>query len=264
VDDDCRPRRDTPSSKPKKEWKTSIQYMKRASSTLMEPVESAPFRSSPFPNCLLHAEAELKPKKAFKTSVQKTDAAGACGLSLVRCGELAHAALGKDSPLIQRMKGACVGESPQTMDAFLGIVRDSLDELKRVKKEIFQVANMGSKIAAGIFNQGIQEQRDLVCDSTSAKSVCSTLELCKPSLTHLFGRDESCIDKLVEAAKFRPYQASSFRPKAPSSHRSSGFQEGQYSKKAPYSKGKKSFQPRKTTGKTKGPASRRGEGQKKK
>jgi hypothetical protein len=55
------------------------------------------------------------------------------------------------------------------------------------------VANIGSKIAAGIFNQGIQEQRDLVCVSTSAKSICSTLELCKPSLTHLFGGDESRI-----------------------------------------------------------------------
>jgi hypothetical protein len=49
--------------------------MKRASSTLTELVESAPFRSSLFPGCLLHAEAELKPKKAFREAVQKTDAA---------------------------------------------------------------------------------------------------------------------------------------------------------------------------------------------
>jgi hypothetical protein len=86
--------------------------MKGASSTLMEPAESVPFRSSLFPGCLLHAEAELKPKKAFKEAVQKTNAAGACGLAYICCGELAHAALGKDSPLIQRMKDACAGESP--------------------------------------------------------------------------------------------------------------------------------------------------------
>jgi hypothetical protein len=143
--------------------------MKRALSTLTELVESAPFRLSLFPNCLLHAEAELKPKKDFKSSVQRTDAAGACGLSLIPCAELAHAALGKDLPLIQKMKGVCAGESPQTVDTLLDVVRDSLDELKRVKKEIFKVANVGSKIAASSFNQ----------------SVCSTLELCKPSLTHL-------------------------------------------------------------------------------
>jgi hypothetical protein len=101
VDDDRNPHRDTPSS---------------------------------HPNCLLHAEAKLRPKKAFKSSVQKTDAAGACGLSLVRCGELAHAALGRDSPLIQRMKGVWAGESPQIVDALLGIVRDSVDELKSLRK----------------------------------------------------------------------------------------------------------------------------------
>jgi hypothetical protein len=199
-----------------------------------------------FPNCLLHAEAELKPKKAFKEAIQKTDAAGACCLSHVHCGELAHAALGRDSPLIQRMKAACAGELPQTVDALLAIVRDSLDELKAIKKEIFKVANVRSKIAAGIFNQGIQEQRDLVCESTSAKSIRSTLELCKPSLAHLFGGDESRIDMVVEVAKFWPYQAAPYRSKAPSSFRSSDSQEGRDCKKAPYPK--KSYKPRRSSG----------------
>jgi hypothetical protein len=36
-------------------------------------------------------------------------------------------------------------------------MRDSLEELKEIKREIFKVANVGSKIAAGIFNQGIEE-----------------------------------------------------------------------------------------------------------
>jgi hypothetical protein len=47
--------------------------MKRASSTLTEPPESAPCRSSLFPGCLLHAEAELRPTKLFKEAIFKTD-----------------------------------------------------------------------------------------------------------------------------------------------------------------------------------------------
>jgi hypothetical protein len=200
VEDYRRPWWDTPSSAPKKEWRSTFSNM-RASSTLTEPAESAPFRLSLFPGCLLHAEADLKPRKAFKDAVLKTDAAGACGLTLVRCGELVHAALSRDSPMIKRMKDACSGELPQDEDALLGIMRDSLEELNKIKREISKVSNVGSRIVAGIFNQGIEEQRVLVCDSPAAKAVRSTLELCKPSLTHLFGGDESRIEKAMEAAK---------------------------------------------------------------
>jgi hypothetical protein len=89
--------------------------------------------------------------------------------------------------------------------------------------------------AAGIFNQGIEEQRVLVCDSSAAKAVRSTLELCKPSLTHLFGGDESRIDKAVEAAKYSPYQAAHYRSKTPSHFHSSDSQEGRDHKKVPSS-----------------------------
>jgi hypothetical protein len=134
------------------EWKFTIHSMKRTSSVLTEPAELAPFRLLLFPSCLLHAEADLKPKKAFKEAVFRTDAAGACSLSLVQCGELAHATLGKVSPLIKRMKDACTGESPQDVDSLLTVLRDSLIELNSIKKEISKVSNIGSKIAAGIFN----------------------------------------------------------------------------------------------------------------
>jgi hypothetical protein len=66
VEDDRRPQWDTPSSAPKKEWKSTISAMKRTSSVLTEPAESAPFRLSLFPTSLLHAEADLRTKKAFK------------------------------------------------------------------------------------------------------------------------------------------------------------------------------------------------------
>jgi hypothetical protein len=72
----------------------------------MEPAESASFKLSLFPASLLHAEADLRSKKAFKEEVQRMDATGTCGLALVRCGELAHATLGKDSAVIIRMKNA--------------------------------------------------------------------------------------------------------------------------------------------------------------
>jgi hypothetical protein len=65
---------------------------------------------------------------------------------------------------------------------------------------------VGSRIAAGIYNQGIKEQCHLVCFPPAAKCVKSTLEVLKPSLTHLFGDDDSCIDKALEAAKFSPGQ----------------------------------------------------------
>jgi hypothetical protein len=68
--------------------------MKKKTAALTEPDASAPFRASLFPSCLLHAEADLKPKKDFKEATLRTNVAGACGLALVRCGEMAFSALG--------------------------------------------------------------------------------------------------------------------------------------------------------------------------
>jgi hypothetical protein len=198
-------------------------------------------------------EADLRPKKAFKEATLKTDAAGACGLALIRCGELAFAALGKESPMIQRMKDACTGES------LLSVLR----EVNEVKKEISKISNVGSGIAAGVFNQGIEDLRHLVCDSTTAKPIRSTLECCKPSLSHLFGDDEARIEKALEAVKFRPHQAAPYRHKAPSYFRSSDSQEGRDRKKKPYKRPYKSTQKPRSSGKANGPAAKE-EGQKKK
>jgi hypothetical protein len=217
-----------------------------------------------FPTSLLHAEADLRSKKAFKEEVQCTNATGACGLSLVRCRELAHATLGKESPVIIRMKDAAKGESPQDVDSLLAVLRDSLGELDSIRKEIYKVSLVGSRIAAGVFNQGIKEQRRLVCDSP-VKAVKSTLEVCKPSLSHLFGDDNTRLDKALEAAKFSRYQFSPYRPMAPFYFRSSDSQDGRDKKrKKPYKKPykKPSYNPR-SSGKGQGPASKKGEGQQK-
>jgi hypothetical protein len=234
--------------------------MKRAAFALTEPVASAPFRASLFPTCLLHAEADLRPKKAFKEATLRTDTAGACGLALVRCGELAFAALGKYSDLIKRMQGAVSGASTQDKDSLITVLKEFLNDLQEIKKEFKRVSNVGAGIAAGVFNQGIE--------SNAAKNFCSMLEVCKPSLTHLFGNDEDRIEKALDAAKYRPYQTAPYRSKASSSsfYRPSGSQERCDSKKKSYQKlySKKKNNNNRSSGKGTGPASKKGEGQKKK
>jgi hypothetical protein len=103
-EEDRLPKWETPSTVPKVDWKTSISTLKKAVSTLTEPPESVIFRSSKFPPSLLHVEVDLKSNRAFKDEVLRMDAAGACGLAFVRCGEIAHATLGKSSKLIAAMK----------------------------------------------------------------------------------------------------------------------------------------------------------------
>jgi hypothetical protein len=124
------------------------------------------------------------------------------------------------------MKDACSGESLQDANSLLTVLRDSLEELNEVKKEISKIFNVGSRVAAGVFNQGIEDLRLLVCDSPTAMPIKLTLELCKPLLTHLFGEDDARIEKALEAEKYRPHQATPFRSKAPSYFRSSDSQEG--------------------------------------
>jgi hypothetical protein len=181
-------------------------------------------------------------------------------------GEIAQAALRKNNAVIVRMKDAATRGSPQDAESLLEVLSDSLGELDSICKEIHKVSLVGSRIAAGVFNQGIKEQRRLVCDSTAAKSVKSTLEVCKPSLTHLFGDDDSKLEKALEAAKFSP-GLQPYRPKAPFHFRSSDCQEGSDKRrKTPYSKPsykKPSYKPR-SSGKGHGPASKKGEGQQKK
>jgi hypothetical protein len=214
---------------------------------LTEPLESAPFKSLKFPSSLLHVEADLRSKKLFKDEVLRTDATGACGLAFVRCGEIAHATLGKGRDLISAMKAAAAEDSPHDADALKEVLRASLVGLDTVKKEVEKVSLVGSRIVAGVFSQGTKEQRRLVCESTQAKSIKSSLEVCKPSLTHLFGDDESKIDKALEATKF--YQGmhglQPYRPKAPY-FRSPDSQGGRGGRSKPYSKQKKlTYRPRK-------------------
>jgi hypothetical protein len=69
--------------------------MKKKVTSLTEAKEAAQFWGSKFPSSLLHVEADLKGKNLFKDAVTRTNVAGACGIALVRCGEMAFSSLGK-------------------------------------------------------------------------------------------------------------------------------------------------------------------------
>jgi hypothetical protein len=262
-EDDRLPQWDTPVTKPKVDWESTISAYKKQVSALTEPPESAPFKSLKFPSSLLHVEADMKSKKLFKEEALRTDAAGACGLAFIRCGEIAHATLGKGSRLISAMKEAAAEGSPLDAVALREVLRASLTGLDTIKKEVEKVSLAGSRIAAGVFSQGIKEQRRMVCESSEAKKIKSSLEVCRPSLTHLFGDDESRIEKALEASKFSgsAYGHQTYRPKAPYFPPSDS-RGGRGGRSKPYDKRKSSYKPR-SAGKGPGPASKKGEGQKK-
>jgi hypothetical protein len=188
-DDDRCPRWDTAPPTTKREWKSSISLMKKKTTALTECDASAPFRVSEFPSSLLHAEADLKPKKAFKETSLRTNVAGACGLAFIRCGEMAFSALGKDSTVMTRLNGAISGDSMQDVESLLQVLKDTREDLLDIRKGLGGIANVGSSIAAGSFNQGIEDIRHLVWESLAAKSIRPTLELCPlPSRTCLVMR----------------------------------------------------------------------------
>jgi hypothetical protein len=158
-----------------REWSRSISLMKRKVTTLTEAKEAALFRTSEFPSSLLHVKADLKGKKPFKDVVLRTNVAGACGLALVRCGELAFSLLGKESTLMSRLHDAINGDSPQDVDFLLQVLKDTKEDLINIRKGLGKIANVSSDIAAGSFNQGVDELRHLVWELPLSKAVRPTL-----------------------------------------------------------------------------------------
>jgi hypothetical protein len=231
--------------------------MKRKVTTLTVAKEAAHFRTSHFPPSLLHVEADLKTKKSFRESVIKTNVAGACGLALVRCGELAYSALGQGSELMTLLNGAISGDSPQDSASLLKVLQSVKDNVKDVRHALVDTANVGAQVAAGSFNQGIDEVRHHVWDSPLAKSIKPTLECCPPSSTLLFD-DDVRIKEALEADRRRPSQASSNVSKTPKQQR---FKGQSWKRNAPAKRGKPRYQ--RGAGKGPGPrSSKKGEGHK--
>jgi Mg2+/Co2+ transporter CorC len=75
---------------------------------------------------------------------------------------MAFSSLGKESNLIKRLNGALSGDSPQDTDSLLQVIRDSKEDPMDIRKGLGKFANIGSEIAAGSFNQGVDDIRHLV------------------------------------------------------------------------------------------------------
>jgi hypothetical protein len=187
-DDDHCPKWETAPPTTKREWKAFIAFMKRKTSALTECDASAPFRVSEFPSCLLHAEADLKPKKAFKEASLRTNMVAWHSSDAVKW----------PSPPYVGTPTSC------PTSTLLQVLKDTHEDLTDIVKGLKGIANVGSSIAAGSFNQGIEEVRHLIWESSAAKAIRPMLELCPPSLTHLFGND-SRIKEALEAERHRPY-----------------------------------------------------------
>jgi hypothetical protein len=124
---------------------------------------------------------------------------------------MAFSALGKESDVMTRLRNAISEDSPQDVESLLSTLRETHEDLSDICKGLGKIANVGSRIAAGSFNQGVEDLRHLVWESPTA--IRPTLELCMPSLTLLFG-DDARIKEALEVAKYKPYQAAPFRPKS--------------------------------------------------
>ena len=128
-----------------------------------------------------------------------------------------------------------------------------------IRRGLGKCANVGSEIAAGSFNQGVEEVRHLVWESPLAKAVRPTLEQCPPNSTQLFD-DDTRIEKALEADRRRPFQAGSFRSRPDFQPRADKKWTG---RKSTYRKAKDQSRRGRTAGKDSGPRSKRGGGQKK-
>jgi hypothetical protein len=257
-DIDHRPSWDPTPPTVKREWMKTIPKMRKKVITLTEARESSHFRASSLPPSLKHVEADLKGKQPFKDATHRTNVAGACGLALVRGGELAYSALGRESELMTRLSDAISGDSPQDAASLLQLIQHTKEDLHDIRRSMCKVANTGTEIAAGYFNQGVDELRRLVWESPLTKSVESTLKQCPPSLSLLFG-DDARIKEALEAERRRPYQANSYRSK---SFQPRGGGKGKtWPPRKPKSKRGK---PRRyqDAGKATGPHPKKGEGQK--
>jgi hypothetical protein len=75
---------------------------------------------------------------------------GACGLALVCCGEIAFSALGKESDVMKRLSLVLSKDSLQDAETLLSALRDTQEDLIDIRKGLGRIANVGSRIAAGI------------------------------------------------------------------------------------------------------------------
>ena len=69
------------------------------------------------------------------------------------------------------------------------------------REEVLKVVRLGTRIAAGTFDEGVTSLRVLVQDQVSEQTVQTFLKATEPSLLKLFGDDETKLEKVLGNVK---------------------------------------------------------------
>jgi hypothetical protein len=155
-----------------RDWKTTIPAAKKAAKCLSSSEGAEDFSSPKFPTALLHLQDELDAKPSFKLLKERAYFSGAKGLVSTCCAELAYTA--KDP--FKRLQAAI--EDPDTPSRISADLQDILEELHQLKEEMVAVAEVGTKVAAGVYNASVADVRDAVIATPLSASIAPTLKAC--------------------------------------------------------------------------------------
>lgn len=201
-DSGAKPEIDWATLKYKGDWASTLRQMKGAVRSLTIRPNSAPFKSSKLPDCISFIEDSLSGDKIFKESRERADVAGACGLSLIRCGEIVSASV---SDLMENIKA-----DDFDFESFRASMKEKLTKLQNGVNETVE---LGTRVAAGAFNQEVKVQRNQVLNCRLGRPIKDTLESCDPTSIHLFEDQASKIKEAVLASRIQP--STSFKSNFP-------------------------------------------------
>lgn len=115
---------------------------------------------------LTFADSGIHSQKEYKSVKSATDAAGACGLAFTRCAEIVQAS---SEPIIQQLERLLSDDAlPQAM---LQVLHEVIRDFQDATKQIFDIASVGTNIAAGLFNKGVSDLRDEVIGCNSIRDL---------------------------------------------------------------------------------------------
>lgn len=142
--------------------------------------------------------------KEFKASKDRANAAGACGLSVIRCSEIVKTSV---DDILEALRD---GEDKD----FKALSERIAKALKSMQNDVSDVTTLGTKVAAGSFNQEVALQRKLLIASKQGSLIKDTLSQCLPTAILTFDDKGSRIKDALEAARAHPRP--SYQPKSSS------------------------------------------------